>query len=95
VPGHGPLATLAHVREARDYFLYLYEQARATHAEGLTPLQAAQRLKLDRWADWGEGERLVVNIANVYAEIDGAEPPNPLEAFGQMAELRAHLDAAG
>ena len=95
VPGHGPLATLADVREAKAYFEYLYEQARATHAEGLAPLEAAKRLRLDRWADWGEGERLVVNVANVYAELDGAEPPNPLEAFQQMAELRAHLDGAG
>ncbi|HXD55788.1 MAG TPA: MBL fold metallo-hydrolase [Solirubrobacteraceae bacterium] len=95
VPGHGPLATLADVREVRAYFEYLYEQARATHAAGLDPLEAAKRLRLDRWADWGEGERLVVNVANVYAEIDGIEPPNPLEAFQQMAELRSHLDAAG
>ena len=31
---------------------------------------------------------LVVNLANIYSELDGRhEPVNPLEAFGQMAEL--------
>ena len=48
------------------------------------------RNALDRWADWKEDERLVVNIANIYAELDGTDqPPNPLEAFQQMAELAA------
>jgi glyoxylase-like metal-dependent hydrolase (beta-lactamase superfamily II) len=88
VPGHGPLAGTGEVRELKSYFEYLYEQARARHAEGMTALQAAAAISLDRWAEWGERERLVVNVANIYAEIDAAlEPPNALEAFQQMAEL--------
>lgn len=90
VPGHGPLSTTAQVRELKAYFEYLYEQARARHAEGMSPLQAARALAVDRWADWKEGERLVVTIANVYAELEAdAEPLNPLAAFQQMAELAA------
>jgi glyoxylase-like metal-dependent hydrolase (beta-lactamase superfamily II) len=88
VPGHGPLAGTDEVRELKAYFEYLYEQSRARHAQGMTPLQAARAIALDRWADWGEPERLVVNIANIYAELDGGgAPPNALEAFQQMAEL--------
>ena len=88
VPGHGPPAGPDAVRELKAYFEYLYEQARACHAEGMTPLQAARSISLDRWADWGDAERLVVNIANIYAELDGEqEPLNPLAAFEQMAEL--------
>jgi cyclase len=41
VPGHGPLAGPPAVRELKAYFEYLYERARACHAEGMTPLQAA------------------------------------------------------
>jgi glyoxylase-like metal-dependent hydrolase (beta-lactamase superfamily II) len=88
VPGHGPLSTVEQVRELRDYFEYLYEQARERHAEGMTPLQAARALALDRWADWKEDERLVVNLANIYAELDAAaEPLNALQAFEAMAQL--------
>jgi cyclase len=88
VPGHGPLAGTGEVRELKAYFEYLYERARACHREGMTPVQAARSLSLDRWAEWREAERLAVNIANIYAELDGAaEPPNALEAFQQMAEL--------
>jgi glyoxylase-like metal-dependent hydrolase (beta-lactamase superfamily II) len=88
VPGHGPLAGPAAVRELKAYFEYLYAEARARHADGMTPLQAARSLSLDRWADWGESERLVVNIANIYRELSGEEEPmNQLAAFEQMAEL--------
>jgi glyoxylase-like metal-dependent hydrolase (beta-lactamase superfamily II) len=86
VPGHGPLSTVEQVRELKAYFEYLYEQARLRHAEGMTAPQAARALALDRWADWKEDERLVVNIANIYAELDGTQPPDPLTAFQQMAE---------
>ncbi len=88
VPGHGPLAGLHEVGELKAYFEYLYAEARTRHAEGMTPLQAARSISLQRWANWGEPERLVVNIANIYAELSGdAEPLNPLAAFESMAEL--------
>lgn len=87
VPGHGPLAGPPQVRELKAYFEHLYEQARVRREEGMTALQAARAIAMERWADWGEGERLVVNVANIYAELAGEEPPNPLEAFQQMAEL--------
>jgi cyclase len=88
VPGHGPLAGPDAVRELKAYFEYLYEQARVCHAQGMTALEAARSIALERWADWGEGERMVVNIANIYAELSGdPEPLNPLAAFEQMAAL--------
>lgn len=88
VPGHGPLAEKGAVRELRAYFQYLYEQARLRHAQGMTPLQAARSIALDRWAQWGEAERLVVNIATIYSELSPSEEPlTPLAAFQQMADL--------
>lgn len=88
VPGHGPPSETDAVRECKAYFEYLYDQARLRHGEGMTALQAARSISVDRWADWGEPERLVVNLANIYAELDGEpEPLNPLAAFQQMAEL--------
>jgi len=88
VPGHGPLAGAPEVRELKAYFDYLYAEAGACHAQGMSPVQAARAISLDRWADWGEPERLVVNVANIYRELSGVqESPNPLVAFEQMAEL--------
>jgi cyclase len=88
VPGHGPLAGLDAVRELKAYFEYLYSEARARYADGMTALQAARSISLQRWADWGDSERLVVNIANIYGELAGDhQPVNPMAAFQQMAEL--------
>jgi len=88
VPGHGPIAGPAAVHELKAYFEYLYSEARARHAEGMSVLQAARSISLQRWADWGEPERLAVNIANIYRELSAdQEPLNPLAAFEQMAEL--------
>jgi cyclase len=88
VPGHGPLAGPDAVRELKAYFEYLYEQARACHAAGRTALEAARSISIDRWADWGEPERLVVTVANIYGELDGGgREINPLAAFEQMADL--------
>jgi cyclase len=88
VPGHGPLAEPAAVVEVKAYFEYLYARGRDLHDAGLTPVQAARALRMDRWADWGEHERLAVNLATIFAELDGAtEPVNTLQAFQYMAEL--------
>jgi glyoxylase-like metal-dependent hydrolase (beta-lactamase superfamily II) len=88
VPGHGPLATLEAVRELKAYFEYLYSEAGRRHADGMTSLQAARSISLERWADWGDSERFAVNVANIYAELsDEIEPLNPLLAFEQMAAL--------
>jgi glyoxylase-like metal-dependent hydrolase (beta-lactamase superfamily II) len=88
VPGHGPTSETSDIVELKAYFEYLYEQARAQHEAGRTPLQAARAMRADRWADWRESERLVVNIANIYGELDGAdEPLGALLAFEQMATL--------
>ena len=88
VPGHGPLSETAAVRECKAYFEYLSDQARERHAAGMSALQAARSIALDRWASWGNAERLVVTIANIYGELDGDhQPVNPLAAFEQMAEL--------
>jgi len=92
VPGHGPLAEPAAVAELKAYFEYLYERARTAHEQEMTPLQAARALELDRWARWGERERLVVNIATIFAELDGAEEPvNPLQAFADMAAFSSEM----
>jgi glyoxylase-like metal-dependent hydrolase (beta-lactamase superfamily II) len=90
VPGHGPLADQSAVAEVKAYFEYLQERSVALHDAGMTPLEAARALELDRWAQWGERERLAVNLATIFAELDGAtEPVGALEAFQYMAAMAA------
>jgi cyclase len=90
VPGHGPLAGKDAVQELKSYFEYLHSEARSRFEAGMTPLEAARDISLDRYADWGESERLVVNVDAVYRELSGSEErADPIELFGQMAELAA------
>jgi len=88
VPGHGPVTDKAGVRELRAYFVELELAARPLWEEGLSPLEAARRLHLDRAAGWGEAERLVVNVAACFRTFSGAkEAADMVTLFGDMAAL--------
>jgi len=88
VPGHGPLAGKAQVRELKGYFEYLDREARARHEAGMTPLEAARDISLADYSTWGEAERVVANVAALYREYAGSEErPAPLEVMAQMAAL--------
>jgi glyoxylase-like metal-dependent hydrolase (beta-lactamase superfamily II) len=90
VPGHGPLADKEAVGELKSYFEYLFTEARKRYEAGMSPLEAARDIALDRYASWGEAERVVVNVDAVYRELAGDESDrNVVELFGQMAELSA------
>lgn len=88
VPGHGPLADKNAIRELRSYFEYVEAEARKRFEAGMSALEAARDIALDKFASWGDPERLVVNVDAVYRELsEASEPGNPIELFGQMAQL--------
>jgi glyoxylase-like metal-dependent hydrolase (beta-lactamase superfamily II) len=87
VPGHGPVTDKAGVRELRAYFDELLAAAREFFEAGLTPLEAARQLKIDRAAGWGEAERLVVNVAACYRDFGGAVDADIGSLFSDMAAL--------
>lgn len=88
VPGHGPVTDKAGVTELRAYFVELLTAARPLWEEGLTPLDAARQLRIDRAAGWGEAERLVVNVAACFRDFGDSRPDGDvLSLFGDMAAL--------
>ena len=64
---------------------------RARHAAGMSPLDAARDMARDvgrgPFADWGEAERLVVNVAAVYRELGEEVASDAGSLFAWMAEL--------
>lgn len=87
VPGHGPLATVDHVRATRDYLQYVYDEAKKRHAAGMSARDAAWDIALDGFSGWTESERIVVNVRMAYAEFDReAKPPDAVTLFAGMAE---------
>jgi cyclase len=95
VPGHGPVTDLRGVRAVRDYLVWLVEQARARHEDGMDAATAAadiarKELGVSAFASWGDSERLAVNVDTIYRELSGAtEATNVVELFGRMAVLAA------
>jgi glyoxylase-like metal-dependent hydrolase (beta-lactamase superfamily II) len=85
VPGHGALAGRDAVHEQRAYFVYLLEAARERFEAGMDHVRAAHEIARERYVDWGESERVVVNVHVIYRELrgesGGVDPPT---AFAEM-----------
>ncbi|MEU1163018.1 MBL fold metallo-hydrolase [Streptomyces sp. NPDC005921] len=88
VPGHGPVTSKQAVREIREYLVHVHEQATVRFAAGMPVMDAARDIRLGRFADLDESERLAVNVHTVYRELDPELPPlDGPGLFGCMAEL--------
>ncbi len=90
VPGHGPVTDESGVRDVQRYLSYVRDAARARFDAGMSPAHAADDIDISAFRDWGDPERIVVNVATVYAELDSSLPaPSPPELFVAMAGWRA------
>jgi cyclase len=87
VPGHGPVSPVSRVQDMADYLEFVHEQASTRFARGMSAQQAALDIDLGGYAAWPESERLAVNVATVYRELDPGPPAAGPELFGCMAEL--------
>jgi glyoxylase-like metal-dependent hydrolase (beta-lactamase superfamily II) len=86
VPGHGPITDASGVREVKRYLAYVHDEARARFQAGMGATAAADDIDLSDFADWGDPERIAVNVETVYRELDpGRAPATPPELFARMA----------
>ncbi|WP_052553981.1 MBL fold metallo-hydrolase [Enhygromyxa salina] len=87
VPGHGPLTDKAGVRRVREYLSYVHDQARARYDAGMSVFEAAKDIALTDYVEWGESERIVVNVDTLYREFSGAGPrKSAVPCFAAMAK---------
>ena len=88
VPGHGPLATPQMVRDLQEYLRFVQRESRQRFAAGIDAV--ADDIDLGPYADWGDTERIAVNVEMVYRELDPRRPPPPVpELFVRMALWKA------
>jgi cyclase len=88
VPGHGPITDKRGVAAVRDYLIYTRDEARQRYDAGLTAFDAARDIDMSDYDSWGDGERIVVNVATLYKEFSGEKTPNDAATlFAQMARL--------
>ncbi|MFN0026473.1 MAG: MBL fold metallo-hydrolase [Acidimicrobiales bacterium] len=90
VPGHGPLTDRRGVQGVRDYLNFVHAESKARFESGMSAFDAALDIDLGPYADWGDSERLAINVVSAYREFDPAvEMPSRAELFTQMARLAA------
>jgi cyclase len=88
VPGHGPVSTLAEVRDCREYLSMIEREATARHASGMSARDAARDIGLGEFADWGEYGRIAVNVETMYRSLDPSfRGSNIVEMFMEMAAI--------
>jgi glyoxylase-like metal-dependent hydrolase (beta-lactamase superfamily II) len=90
VPGHGPVTDASGVRDVARYLAYVRDQARARFDAGMDEIAAADDIDLADFRDWGDAERIAVNVTVLYREFDPSLPEvPPPELFARMARWRA------
>lgn len=90
VPGHGPITDNDGVRDVDRYLRYIAEEARARFDGGMDAEQASDDIDLSDFSDWGDPERIAVNVHTLYREFDPSLPELSVpELFVQMARWAA------
>ncbi|WP_326687787.1 MBL fold metallo-hydrolase [Streptomyces sp. NBC_01795] len=94
VPGHGPVLDRAGLRSHIDYLSHLRERAHASHARGVSALEAARAIAHEGLRpELGLVERLVVTIGTEYRHLDGTEPGPLAEVLPEMVAFAAERGA--
>jgi cyclase len=87
VPGHGPVTDASGVRDVQRYLAYVRDEARQRFEVGMTAEDAADDIELIEFRDWGDPERIAVNVETLYREFDPSRPAVPVpQLFVRMAE---------
>ena len=90
VPGHGPITDHAGARHVRDYLVYIDREARARFDAGMPAEEAAFDIALGDYANWGDAERIAVNVDTLYREYRGdTTAPDIMHLLKLMARLDA------
>ncbi len=88
VPGHGPITDKHGVARLKDYFVALTVEVERRFEAGMGPVRAAREIELEGFDEWGDPERLAVNVDSLYRELEGKpEKTDVIELFARMAAL--------
>ena len=72
------------------YLNYVRDEATQRFEAGMDETAAADDIDISDFRDWGDPERIAVNVATIYRELDTSLPPiTPPELFVRMAQWSA------
>ena len=90
VPGHGPLCGVEGAVAMKEYFQYVYGEAKKCFDDGMTVAEAAKKIDYGPYADWTEPERIAFNVSRAYREFRGEPHDTPIDIM-EMAAIMADL----
>ncbi|MDB5430819.1 MAG: fold metallo-hydrolase [Caulobacter sp.] len=86
VPGHGPIVGKQAVREFKAYLQYVWDETKKRYDAGMTCLDAAFDIAMGDFDNWGDAERMVPNVMEIWGELSGTRPAvTREELWGLMA----------
>jgi glyoxylase-like metal-dependent hydrolase (beta-lactamase superfamily II) len=95
IPGHGPVAGKESLYRARDYFVYIRDEAYERFKDGIDPYTAAKSIDLGEYSSWNEKERVIGNVVRAYSEFKGepigAELPDLFNVLARMMDYRKEI----
>src|SRR5436305_4786186 len=74
VPGHGPVTDESGVHDVQRYLRYVRDEAAQRFEAGMDAQAAAEDIDIADFRDWGDPERIVVNVATIYQDFALAVP---------------------
>ncbi len=87
VPGHGPVTDRQGALEIKMYWEYYAHEAKIRYDRGMESFAAAKDIPLGPYAEYGDPEKIVLNINVLYKEFSGdSSPVNPTEQFAYMSK---------
>lgn len=95
VPGHGPITDKTGVKRAQAYLVYLRDEVRRRFDAGMAFADTVRDIDLAPFAELGEPERIVVNVAALYRQYGSEDyPKDPLVMFKAMARYAMEREHA-
>ncbi len=83
IPGHGPIAGPAAVREVRDYLSMVLDYTAARFTAGVPIEQAYKEIELGEYRLWPHASRVFQTMCAIYAELAGA----PVKSWTAAMEI--------
>jgi cyclase len=74
VPGHGPIVGKDGVRAFKAYLQYIWDETKKRHDAGMSCLDAAFDISMGEFDHWGDAERMVPNVMEIWGELSGTRP---------------------
>ncbi len=88
IPGHGPVTDASGALAVRDYWVMLRDETRIRYEAGLTVHETVQDIDLGPYADWGESERVYLNVNTLFREFGSNKVvEDVMELFSEMGSI--------